>query len=168
MDGGHKFYWGLLVVGINLAGSPYQPPTMSDVALEFSICVPSICQYAVVDAVLVPFYLGPYLGKPWGPNPEFLYRFKHLGNGIADPGMQTLQASAASWMSEILMRGPRYHRDFYEKEWPFRRELWEYEQTWWPSPRNEAVLAFLMIPPLLAGFCIFILNCFGIQLRSSA
>lgn len=167
IDGGHRFYWGLLVVGINLAGNPYQETTMSDVSLEFSICVPASCQYAVTDAVLVPFYMGPYLGKPWGPNPEFLYRFKHLGGGIADPGMQTLQASAASWMSDILTRGPSYHREFYEREWPFRRELWEYESTWWPSPRNEAILSALILPPLLAGVCLALLNCFGVQVSAS-
>jgi len=168
VDGGHSFYWGLLVVQINLAGNAQQDATMSDVALEFSICVPKICQYAVVDAVLVPFYMGPYLGKPWGPNPEFLYRFKHLGGGMADPGAQTLQASASSWMAEILMRGPSYHRDFYQREWPFRRELWEYQRTWWPSPRNEMILAFLMLPPLLAGFCIFLLGRLGLQLPGAA
>jgi len=149
IDGGHNFYWGLLVVSLNLAG-PVQDALLSDVALEFSICVPRSCSYAVVDAVLVPFYLGPYLGKPWGPSPEMSHRFRHVGSKPSGLG---LDASAAQWMLEILMKGGRFHHEFFKREWPFPRELWQYQTSWAPSFENSVVLAFFFVVPILGTVC---------------
>ena len=45
-------------------------------ALEFGLCVPQSCSYPVVDTVFVPFLLGRYMGKDWGPQkPEILTRW---------------------------------------------------------------------------------------------
>lgn len=150
VDGGHHFFWGLLVVNLKLGGT--YDALKSDVALEFSICVPNTCEYAVVDAVLVPFYLGPYLGKPWGPKPEFLYRFQTLTDESSwEP---SLEASSTTWMASIIAKGGRHHHEFYQREWPYRRELWQYQRTWLPSRENILVMVFLAGVPLIAGVCV--------------
>lgn len=142
LAGGHRFFWGLLVLRTD--------GIFQDVGLEYGLCVPRFCSYAVVDAILVPFTFGQFLDKPWGPKPEVLGRWR-LGNDDREP-----KPKLNDFIYETLAKYPGGAPRFYTEQWTFRQGLWEYSPTWWPSPTNQAVLSSLVAPPLIAGLCIML------------
>lgn len=147
-DGGHRFYWSLLA--IRVVGS------LKDVALEFGMCVPSSCSYPVVDTVFVPYLLGRYMGKNWGPkNVEIMTRW-HQDTLEVDK-----EDTASHFMFKVVALYPGGAAAWYQNEWPYRQKIWEYRPRWQPSKENSLILALLALPPLLATVAAKILELCG-------
>ncbi|CAK9091301.1 unnamed protein product [Durusdinium trenchii] len=149
-DGGHSFFWGLLA--IRIAGS------LKDVALEFGLCVPSSCSYPVVDTVFVPYLLGRYMGKNWGPRQVEIQTRWHQETNEVDK-----EDTASHFMFKVVALHPGGAPAWYQNEWPYRQKLWQYQPSWWPSPENARILGFLMVPPLLAGALLRMLDLCGLK-----
>ena len=94
------------------------PGTLKDVALEFGMCVPSSCSYPVVDTVFVPYLLGRYMGKNWGPKTlEILTRW-HKDTEEVDK-----EDTASHFMFKVVALYPGGAAAWYQEEWPFRQEV---------------------------------------------
>lgn len=92
------------------------PGTFKDVALEFGMCVPSSCSYQVVDVVFVPYLLGRYMGKNWGPrNPEIVTRWHQDAQAVDK------EDTASHFMFKVVALDPRGPTAWYDEEWPFRQ-----------------------------------------------
>eukprot|EP00931_Biecheleriopsis_adriatica_P006452 TRINITY_DN107853_c0_g1_i1.p1 TRINITY_DN107853_c0_g1~~TRINITY_DN107853_c0_g1_i1.p1 ORF type:complete len:784 (-),score=69.65 TRINITY_DN107853_c0_g1_i1:5-2356(-) len=147
LQGGHRYFWGFILFRVDLA-------SLRDIALEHGLCVPRACSYAVVDSVFVPFLYGRYFGKDWGPpGPEIATRWKHDSYDEVEK-TQTV----SHFFFQNVATHPAGPAGWYRHEWPYRQGLWEYQQTWRPSKINSMVLAFLALPPLLAGVCLKLSN----------
>lgn len=93
------------------------PGSLKDVALEFGLCVPQSCSYPVVDTVFVPFLLGRYMGKDWGPQkPEILTRWHQ--DTVRDLEEED---KASHFMFNVVARYPGGAAAWYQNEWPYRR-----------------------------------------------
>jgi hypothetical protein len=145
-EGGHRFYWGLLAIRLGV----------KDVALEFGICVPSSCSYPVVDTVFVPYLLGRYMGKNWGPK-----NLEILGRWHKDTDEVDKDDRASHFMFKVVALYPGGAAAWYREQWPYRQQLWEYQPRWRPNEQNTLILAFLAVPPLLAGFLTKVLELCG-------
>ncbi|CAJ1341059.1 unnamed protein product [Effrenium voratum] len=146
-EASHRFFWGFLA--FRLTGS------WKDVALEFGMCVPKSCSYAVVDTIFVPYLLGRYMGRSWGPkNPEILTRWHHQ-NEIEK------EDTASHFVFNIVALHPGGPSAWYQDHWPYRQKLWQYHPSWWPSKQNELVLTILAFPPILAAVCLALLRLCG-------
>ncbi|CAE6960644.1 unnamed protein product [Symbiodinium natans] len=143
--GGHNFYWGYVVFRL-----PHgQPPR--DLALEFSLCVPRACSFSVVETIFVPYTLGRYLGRNWGPQtPEIMTRWQV--DAMAEEVAK--EDTVRYFVYQVVALHARGPAGWYEQEWPYRQQVWQYQPSWWPSPTSCAVLAALAAPPLVAGICL--------------
>eukprot|EP00929_Paragymnodinium_shiwhaense_P074295 TRINITY_DN38007_c0_g1_i1.p1 TRINITY_DN38007_c0_g1~~TRINITY_DN38007_c0_g1_i1.p1 ORF type:complete len:863 (-),score=126.69 TRINITY_DN38007_c0_g1_i1:49-2637(-) len=139
--GGHSFWWGLVEVnmGIVQVGDGDAETTSSMRRdLEFGMCFPKSCDYGIVQFLLMPFYLGPYLNKPWGHEPVWIQNEvskSHLGR----------QESVAEWATTIKVT-PGYMF----KNWPYSCGLWQYQPTWLPSEGNLLVMGLVLLPLFMA------------------
>lgn len=144
LDGGHHFYWGLVSLRV---GQLHGLSSLPDMGLQFGICVPARCHGHAVSNLVVPFYMGPYLAKPWGPRPPWLEHFAEPGKAEGVEAWSTVaEPSLREWATEVSLR-----REFFQEQWVFPLALWKYERHWWPSRANIVPLISLAFLPCLAG-----------------
>ena len=85
--GGHVHYYAFVKLGLEYNDGSADKPKRVDAPAEFGLCMPAQCTEEVVATVMMPFYLGPHLGLPWGPKNYIgskvdMYTYIHISYNI--------------------------------------------------------------------------------------
>eukprot|EP00401_Gymnodinium_catenatum_P017582 CAMPEP_0117552062 /NCGR_PEP_ID=MMETSP0784-20121206/49515_1 /TAXON_ID=39447 /ORGANISM="" /LENGTH=279 /DNA_ID=CAMNT_0005349125 /DNA_START=164 /DNA_END=1000 /DNA_ORIENTATION=+ len=135
VQGGHGFWWAVVEIQQGVVDLESATPTFDSVKrdLEFGFCVPASCDFATVEFLLMPFYLGPYLNKPWGPSPIWI---ENLAAPSSSEGLKdhtkTPPALLSDWAKEIKIT-PGYMQRY----WPYNCGIWRYKASWSLSTGNR-------------------------------
>lgn len=133
-DGGHQ-YWYAIVMVPSQTRLPSGDVNM-DIGVEFGVCMPSICTQSIVQTVLIPFYFGPHVGAPWGP------QTKNPGMGAKFPPMTGIDNA----MEFAMTVG----QDSFTDAFPFKSRVWPYQPTWNLSDEDSIVVLAVVAVPLSA------------------
>eukprot|EP00913_Durusdinium_trenchii_P024428 g22931.t1 len=98
------------------------------------------------------------MGKNWGPRQVEIQTRWHQETNEVDK-----EDTASHFMFKVVALHPGGAPAWYQNEWPYRQKLWQYQPSWWPSPENARILGFLMVPPLLAGALLRMLDLCGLK-----
>eukprot|EP00928_Gymnodinium_smaydae_P079572 TRINITY_DN63473_c0_g1_i1.p1 TRINITY_DN63473_c0_g1~~TRINITY_DN63473_c0_g1_i1.p1 ORF type:complete len:878 (-),score=75.91 TRINITY_DN63473_c0_g1_i1:176-2758(-) len=160
VQGGHTFWWGLVEIKQGVVDIDGQDIKSVIRDIEFGFCVPESCEYGVVEFLLLPFYVGPYLNKPWGPMPVWLENVAaHPVKGtVSEDDLQNMHKKISDFAVEIKQKP-----GFLQTHWPYRCGLWKYKATWLPSHENMMLMIGLACPLFIALLLDFLLTACGVS-----
>eukprot|EP00927_Polykrikos_kofoidii_P041250 TRINITY_DN35171_c0_g1_i1.p1 TRINITY_DN35171_c0_g1~~TRINITY_DN35171_c0_g1_i1.p1 ORF type:complete len:948 (+),score=140.38 TRINITY_DN35171_c0_g1_i1:135-2846(+) len=140
--GGHKYWWVAAEVQqalIDMKDDQWTTSSTMSRNFEFGMCLPYTCDYGIVEFLLVPFFLGPYLNKPWGQGPVWTENLVNSGEAPSIPRVE-------AWATEIFKT-----EGYMQKHWPIRTAVWEYQAEWFPSRGVLLWIGGAVLPLALAG-----------------